>query len=94
MNLWYYAEAVGFSADHSDDIIESATGELDKFTVLQALEEWNHNVQEGLGHRHVAPWVVAQESAKVFLWRTNASAAIGVIAALVAAGALFFGRQR
>ena len=93
LNLYYYAGAVYYSDDHSDDVIQAATGELDNFQAVQLLDEWNSVVAEGLGHRHTPLWIVAQESAKVYLWRTNASAIIGVIAALVAIGAAFFGRR-
>jgi hypothetical protein len=93
LNLYYYVGAVVFSTDHSDEVIQAATQELDDFQPVQLLDEWNSVVTDGLGHQHTPLWIVAQESAKVYLWRTNAAAITGVIAALVAVGAAFFGRR-
>lgn len=93
VNLWYYGGARFFSTDHSDSIIGVATVELDKYTPEQLFEEWNTMVKDGLGHAQPPIWVAAQESAKVYRWRSITFACLGVTALFVAIGAVFFGRR-
>jgi hypothetical protein len=93
INFWYFGGARFFSTDRSDTVIEVATEEVDKYTPEQMLAEWNTVVQEGLGHAQPPFWVAAQESAKVYRWRTIAFACLSVTGLLVAIGAVFFGRR-
>jgi hypothetical protein len=93
INLFYLTGAAIFSEDHTDKLVGSATGELDLFSAEQMLNEWNSMVKEGLGHPHRPYWVTAQESAKVYRWRTIAFASVSVVSLLVSLGAVFVGRS-
>lgn len=92
-NFWYYTGAQHYSEDRSDDVIGAVTGELDNYLPVQLLEEWNALVDEGLSHEHTPLWIAAQESAKVYRWRTIAFGSLGVVSLLVAFGAVFLGRS-
>jgi hypothetical protein len=94
MNWWYYTGAVYFSEDRTDSIVARATQQLDDLSLEQLLDEWNDSVKEGLGHAHTPDWVMAQESAKIYRWRMTTSFAVGIVALVVAIGAVFTGRGR
>ena len=93
LNLYYFTGATFFSEDHTDKVVVSATGELEDFPAEQLLHEWHSLVEEGLGQPHPPYWVAAQESAKVYRWRTIAFGGLTVVALLVSVGAVFFGRR-
>jgi hypothetical protein len=93
LNLYYLTGATYFSEDHTDAVVGSATGELEKFSAEQLLHEWHSLVEEGLGHPHPPIWVSAQESAKIYRWRTIAFGTLTVVALLVSLGAVFVRRR-
>lgn len=94
MNFWLYLEASNYTTDPSQEIMDSEFARIDEATVDDLFDLWTAMSDEGLGHAHAPPWVAAQESAKIFLWRTNAAAGVGIAAILIAIGALLIGRRR
>jgi hypothetical protein len=93
-NLWYFTGAKVYSEDRTDEFAGAVSGELDDYPPEQLLEEWNQVRAQGLGHVHTPIWVTAKESAVVYRWRTIAFGSLGLLALIVAVGAVFLGRGR
>ena len=91
-NLYNFTGATFFSEDHTDAVVGTATKELNDFSPEQLLNEWHSLVEEGLGHPHPPIWVHAQESARIYRWRTIAFGSLTVVALLVSLGAVFLRR--
>jgi hypothetical protein len=94
LNLWYLTGANLYSEDRTDEFAGAMSGQLEEYTAEQLLDEWNHVRAEGLTHVHTPIWVAAKESVGVFRWRSIAFGSLGVIALVVAVGAVFLGRGR
>jgi hypothetical protein len=94
LNLWYFTGAKAFSEDHTEEFATEVSGLLDEYSAEQLLEEWNHARAEGLGHVEPPIWVRAKESAIVYRWRLTAFGGVGLMALVVAIGAVFLGRGR
>jgi hypothetical protein len=93
LNGWYLLNVQAFSEDKSEIVIGNATLELDDYPAERLLDEWHELQAEGLGHFHTPIWIQAQESAKVYRWRSIAFGGTGFVALLIAFGALLIGRR-
>ena len=93
LNLSYYSGAKFYSDDPSEQIIGAATNQLDGLAAVELLDEWNNAVKDGLGSMPTPFWIAAQESAKIYRWRSIAFACLSLVGLATAIGAAFFGRR-
>jgi len=93
LNLSYYYGAKFYSDDPSEQIIGAASDQLNKLVAVELLEEWNNAVKDGLGPVHTPFWIAAQESAKIYRWRSIAFACLSLVGLATAITAAFFGRR-